>query len=277
MPILSTKLVTTGLSGVKPSIIYIDTDDTLAEVTATGYLNSSVALGVSFNEHMMALVSTKASASAAVTVSWLEVSHVSGNWSLVDPSAQSVLLAEGDLAVGDSNGRLSALSGTSAQIIQYDASANAVAATMSGDVTLSNTAVASVGRVLDGDNVANVADSSVVGGLPVVFKYTTVAGGSFTHLITVTNKIRVYSVVCQLNGTGTAGDLITIQNGEGGPTAITNAMDINVVDTTIVRARDIDDAAATINAGEDLRILSFDGGGSDIPAVEVTIYAMNVA
>lgn len=84
MPIQNYKISQTGLSGIVPKIIYIDTNDTLAQVTATGYLNNLVAGGVQFYENDMALVSTKTvPTSPVISVGWLEVSHVGTNWSLV--------------------------------------------------------------------------------------------------------------------------------------------------------------------------------------------------
>jgi hypothetical protein len=49
----------TGLVGVNPSIIYIDTDDTAAEVLATGYLTQAKQIyGNVFSEKQLALVNT---------------------------------------------------------------------------------------------------------------------------------------------------------------------------------------------------------------------------
>lgn len=48
----------TGLASVNPSVIYIETSDTYAEVTATGYLTQQAALGKSFSNNQMALVKT---------------------------------------------------------------------------------------------------------------------------------------------------------------------------------------------------------------------------
>lgn len=84
MPILSINLSPTGLAGVVPNIIFIQTNDTVAEVTTAGYLNSWAHQNIPLSESDMALVSTKTSPGAAsVQVSWLEVSYSGGNWSLV--------------------------------------------------------------------------------------------------------------------------------------------------------------------------------------------------
>lgn len=84
MPILNFKVEQVGQAGVFPAIIYILTDDTLAEVTATGYLNGIARGNTPLSEADMALVTTKTSPNAQSTqVAWLEVSKSGENWSLV--------------------------------------------------------------------------------------------------------------------------------------------------------------------------------------------------
>lgn len=84
MAILNIQIGETGLVGVVPRVVYINTNDTLATVTTAGYLNNAVQQGYAFAEYDMALVSTKTSPSSAVVeVAWLEVSHSGDNWSLV--------------------------------------------------------------------------------------------------------------------------------------------------------------------------------------------------
>lgn len=84
MSILSYQIGQAGLDGVKPRVIYIETNDTLAGVTAPGYLNTLVEkFQVQLQESDMALVSTKTTPSAASTqVAWLEVNKSGNNWSL---------------------------------------------------------------------------------------------------------------------------------------------------------------------------------------------------
>ncbi len=91
MPILNVVSGLSGTTGVSPSIAYIQTSDTEAQILASGYLNQSVASGLaSFSLPCMACVSTIASAGAQPTVGWYQVSYtttasapVSGIWSLV--------------------------------------------------------------------------------------------------------------------------------------------------------------------------------------------------
>ena len=88
MSILNFKVEQVGQAGVFPAIIYILTDDTLAEVTATGYLNGIARGNTPLSDADMALVTTKTSPSASsIQVGWLEVSKSGENWSLVPPAA----------------------------------------------------------------------------------------------------------------------------------------------------------------------------------------------
>ncbi len=84
MPILNIQIGQAGMTGVKPKFCYIDTNDTLAEVTTAGYLNLSVQNGFAFSESDMCLVTTKTTPNATSTqVALLEASYVAPNWSLV--------------------------------------------------------------------------------------------------------------------------------------------------------------------------------------------------
>lgn len=58
MPIKKIVLSQTGLVDVLPTPIYINTNDTYAEVTATGYLNQMAQLGYTFSPYQLASVYT---------------------------------------------------------------------------------------------------------------------------------------------------------------------------------------------------------------------------
>ena len=76
-----------GLVGVLPKIIYIQTNDTLAQVIATGYLNAAAKQGYQCSEYEMALVSTKTSPSDTdVDLALFQVEIVGANISLVSLS-----------------------------------------------------------------------------------------------------------------------------------------------------------------------------------------------
>lgn len=77
MAILSIQFGSTGLSGVVPQQIYINTDDTIAEVTAAGYLNSSISEGYNYFNKQMALVGTEES-NGVEGCNWYKVSVAAG-------------------------------------------------------------------------------------------------------------------------------------------------------------------------------------------------------
>lgn len=126
MGIISVTPVQTGLVGVLPSVAYINTDDTIAEVTATGYLNKEVANGLQISLPCIAAVSTKATPTSAPQVGWYQVSHSGANWSLVIGSNEVIALPNGQILVGN-------------------ASNIATAVAMSGDVTINNAGVTAIG------------------------------------------------------------------------------------------------------------------------------------
>lgn len=168
MSILNIQIGQAGLVGVVPRVVYINTNDTLAAVTATGYLNESVQRGYSFSEADMALVTTKTSPSATtVSVAWLEVQYVAPNWSLTPTgSPGSVTLPtianhiatytntlgtlSEDPATAISGGNIQAgLSGTAGAVISFPGTASkgslkfaAVANTGNTVTTISNAAMA---------------------------------------------------------------------------------------------------------------------------------------
>ncbi len=192
MPILNVVPQQIGAVGIVPNIAFIATNDTLAEVTATGYLNHVQQNGASLAESTMCLVSTKTSPSAAATqVGWLEVSHVGANWSLVQTGAPGTVtlptianhiatytntvgqLSE-DPATAITGGNLQAgLSGTAGYLASFPATAakgsfrvTAVANTGDTLVTLSNAlhGQASVYSIPDsGASTANLIISKLTG------------------------------------------------------------------------------------------------------------------
>lgn len=129
MAILTVKTVQTGLVGVLPSIAYMNTTNTIAEVTTTGFLNKEVANGASFSLPCMAIVSTKASASSAPVVGVYNVQHSGADWSLTLGSNDSINLANTHILVGNASG------------IATDVA-------MSGDATIDNTGAVTLANII---------------------------------------------------------------------------------------------------------------------------------
>ena len=110
MPILNIQSSQTGLVGTLPSIAYINTSDTEAQILVTGYLNQSVQSGLAaFTLPCMACVSTLTAPGAQQDVGWYEVQYTttagsphSGIWSLVpgvNPGNVTLPTVAGDFAI----------------------------------------------------------------------------------------------------------------------------------------------------------------------------------
>lgn len=88
MAILNVTVGNVGQSGTLPQIIYIETNNTLAEITTAGFLNGIVSQGIPLSESMAALVSSKTAPNAlASSVGWYDISKSGDSWSL---SASSI-------------------------------------------------------------------------------------------------------------------------------------------------------------------------------------------
>lgn len=84
MPIISSNVNFAGQAGVKPSIIFIETNDTVATVTTTGYLNVLSEQGIPLSNSDIAVVTTRPSPSSSdITASVYSMTFSSGDWSLV--------------------------------------------------------------------------------------------------------------------------------------------------------------------------------------------------
>lgn len=89
MSIKSIKIDQSGMAGVTPKVIYIDTTDDVSTVTTAGYLNDAVnKQNFQFAESDMALVTTRVTPSSiAIGVGFYEISKSGDDWSLVSPAA----------------------------------------------------------------------------------------------------------------------------------------------------------------------------------------------
>jgi len=95
MGILNIQAGFAGADNIEPRLVFMDTNNTVAEILATGYLNSAVQAGFySPKESDMCLVTTKTSPSATSTeAGWYEISISGSDYSLVPGAgAGSVVL-----------------------------------------------------------------------------------------------------------------------------------------------------------------------------------------
>ena len=137
MPIINIQVIQAGLVGVLPSLGYLNTSDTVAQVTTTGYLNKEVANGLQISLPCIMAVSTQASQNAIPQVGWYQVQHVGTNWSLITPTSDLLALPAGEIYVGNSGDE-------------------ATAVAMSGDATISDTGVLTVSPLsISGSKMAN--------------------------------------------------------------------------------------------------------------------------
>ena len=171
---------------------------------------------------------------------------------------------------------------TAGRIIVGNVSNVPTAVVMSSDVTIGNTGVTTIGagKVTnamhvaaseDGTVVKVVAESNVIGGIPLTFMIPITAGALGNTDVTTTHKIRVLDAYLILRGAGVASTTLQVFNTAS---AISDAMAASGSDTAIVRAATIDDTNYEIAAGGILRITS--ASGATQPAALVVVTAVRV-
>ena len=149
---------------------------------------------------------------------------------------------------------------------------------MSGDITIINTGETAIGASKvtntmhapaseDGTVVKVVAESNIIGGLPLTFMIPIVAGALGNTDVVMTHKVRVLDAYIILRGTGIATTTLQVFNGAN---AITDAIAASGSDTDIVRAAAIDDAHYEIAATGTLRVTSATGATQPDALVIVT-------
>lgn len=261
MPILNFNLNNVGQTGVNPSFIYIETNDTQTEVLATGYLNGIQSQTGLLNESMLAIVTTKTSPSAAsIDVGTYELAFSSGNWSLsTTDSPGSVILptiANYFATYADANGVLTknaatainggniqaGLSGTAGYLASFPSTASkgslrvtAVANTGNTVTTISNAAMgqATVVSIPDpGAATANFLLSAISGtqhitsGSLEVDAGNIIAGSSGSSGGLVSYSATAARGYLQIYATANAGDTITsVTNASMGQASIISIPD----------------------------------------------------
>ncbi len=128
--------------------------------------------------------------------------------------------------------------------------------------------------LISGISVANVADSNVVGGVPVLFRIPVPAGVTGNVDVVSTHKVRVIDAwLVKTTAAGGGGGTIQVKNGA---TAITDAISIDIADKAIARAATIDDAQHEIAAAGTLRITRTRTASTDETCI-VYVLAIRVA
>lgn len=182
-------------------------------------------------------------------------------------AAGAVTNAKVNAAAGIEFSKLEAL--TSGEIIVGSAGNVPTAVAMSGDATIVASGAVTLGAVVKASKVATYTPEAVIAGVPVLHVFNMVAGATATRTIATAQKITVVDAWAVLKGVGTAGDTVQVKNAAGN--AITNALDCNVADKTLVRATEIDDGQNVVAAAANLQCTITDGGGADVPAIDVYV------
>lgn len=248
MSILNIVLGTAGADNLVPRISYIETNNTVAEILATGFLNQAVQQGYAFSEYDMCLVSTKTTPSAAtVQVGWFEVAKSGADTSLSATSAPGTValptvanqitystdaigsLASAGLATALFNaGNISAgISGTAGALISFPATAAngflSVFATNNGgafNVTLTNAAHGQTSGYVIPD-VGNAAGRVLVGATATPFTDNRLLSADGTGGVVQDSGVLVSEV--QLSANIIAAQSADIGGGGAGPINIVNA------------------------------------------------------
>lgn len=148
--------------------------------------------------------------------------------------------------------------------------------TNAGDVTVGTTTPTfdQYRNLLDGRQMANVADDNTALGAVGVFRATLPSGADADTDVVMDHKIRVLDAWVVMSGAGTAGGLVTLKESAN---AISDAVDVSAAgDTDVVRVGEIDDAQHEVAATETLRWSSA-SAGADFPGAEAYVLACRVA
>lgn len=123
MPIKNIDINNIGKSGVNPGLVYIETNDTLAEVQAAGYLNKAVQKdNFALSDRQVAVVEVKVSDNSKLSsVYWMRVKKNADNYSLEFDSPYvwfDVTVGQAALASGGSVALWDALAGEQYKVRQ---------------------------------------------------------------------------------------------------------------------------------------------------------------
>lgn len=199
MAILNVLTSQTGLIGVTPSPVYINTNDTIATVTTAGYLNKAVAEGFSFSNFNIALVYTTDG-----LCGWYQISISGTNTSListVSPGAVQLPVIAGHLAtfvttageIGDTATTAihgasiqAGLSGTAGTLISFPAVATSGALTLAAvtnasgnfNTTISNAAAIAQSQVISIPDSGAATANFVVASTGTLARFKSIAGAA---------------------------------------------------------------------------------------------------
>lgn len=177
-------------------------------------------------------------------------------------------LARGSILVGTTANAVAAYSAkTSGQILVGDGT-DLLSVAVSGDATLSSAGAVTIGAVVNGARVANVANANVIGGVPIIFRVDLPDAAGDVDVVS-THKVRIIDAKVVARGTnGSNANTVQVKNGA---TAITDAMSLNSkVAGDIVRAASLAFAAHEVAGSGTIRLTTAKAGGDVTATVYIT-------
>lgn len=238
MSIIQLQIGQTGVVGNIPQWVYINTNDTIATVTTTGYLSGAAHQYVDMlSPNMMALVSTLTSKNIGVqpVLYLLQVQNNNGVWSLSAPSVDVPVpfIVEGNIQAGSS--------GVAGDFISFPATASkgsfifkAVENTGNTNTTLSNDAMAQA-SVINIPDPANAIGQLLIGATATPFINGNFPVNSGTAGLMVDSgvpaaQLMKLNAVNALSGTGQI--ILVKANGMEATNAVTASGNAGVITTS---------------------------------------------
>jgi hypothetical protein len=122
----------------------------------------------------------------------------------------------------------------------------------SGDVSMDSAGAFTIGQIVNGAKVADVANANVIGGVPTIFRVN-IADASGDTDVVMTHKVRVLDFWFRASGIAGHASLDTVQL-KNSANAITDAVAKTATVNSVKRCASIDPTYEEIAAGGTLRI-----------------------
>lgn len=125
--------------------------------------------------------------------------------------------------------------------------------------------------LLDANHVKGSVEESSQAALPIVFRYSLDGGATESVDITMPYAVSVFRVDVRVGGAGTTSDTVAVLN-----SAVSITGNLDIASSTLGDIVTASNLAVTkdVAKGGTLRCTLTDGGGSDVPSVEVFVYAL---
>jgi len=273
MAVLSWTTEVTGFEGIVPKLLYIETNDTFATITTSGYLNPSVEAGMEFTNEAMALVMS------TTGPLWLQTSLVGANHSLVSPAnSSSVILPtiashiatytntigtlSENAATAINGGNIQAgLSGTAGSLISFPATAARGSLQVVGANSAGDTVTVITNASQGGARTYTIPDAGASGSFMLNTGPTTMAAGSKILLDKAPGTCVANAVTINKSAGVVTTEALTTAGGAAQAITLTNSL----IGTTSVLLCQVQGGT---NTTQDINVVAVPGNGSAV----VTIY-----